>query len=64
MTVPKQRRPETGAADSGFDYSLEGAPSTSLLMAARKDVGADPGLRSRQALRRHDGKYDEVALEA
>jgi hypothetical protein len=42
----------------------EGTPSTSLLITARKDVDADPGVRSGQALRRHDGKYDAVVLEA
>jgi hypothetical protein len=31
-----------------------GSPSTSLLITAGKDVDADPGLRSGQALRRHD----------
>ena len=31
-----------------------GLPSTSLLITAGKDVDADPGLRSGQALRRHD----------
>jgi hypothetical protein len=43
MTVPKQRRPETGAADSGFDYSLEGPVSTPFRSAALQDV--DTGLR-------------------
>ncbi len=32
----------------------EGPPSTTMLRAARKVVDADPGLRSGQALRRHD----------
>jgi hypothetical protein len=35
---------------------LPGAPSTSFVVASSKDVDADPGLRSGQAFRRHDGE--------
>ena len=37
-----------------------GPPSTTLPPAAVKVVDADPGLRSGQALRRHDGNASSV----
>ena len=48
MREIRQSGSEGGGGDSPY-------PHHDLLITARKDVDADPGLRSGQALRRHDG---------